>query len=210
MLVTITASLPNETQLASQLLAAVAKEVRRRVILAVPSIRARIALAIDQAVVSSPEFASLIGGKLQAQLGVRDPVPALRAVVDGITKGMEVVPLSPIGDSVGGVSVHILRTDLSEVLGSPLATFVSEGGYRIDWLNWLLTAGDAIVIADYEFVPGNSAASRTKLGVMLKRGGWRVPPEFAGTTRDNWLTRALGTLDASVEAILTEEVARVL
>jgi len=31
---------------------------------------------------------------------------------------------------------------------------------------------------------------------------WRVPPEYAGTVRDNWTTRALSRVDSSITKII--------
>lgn len=191
-----------------------ARRLNARLPQAVGPVRARIAQAVRAAVEASPEYASLRGGKLQAELGVVDPQGAVEHVVAGIANAMQVElrPVVATGTAiVGGMTVRLLRTDLSDVFDAPGASFKSEGGYQIDWLDWLLTAGDSFIVVDYEFVPGPHPGSRTGLGVMRKAAvGWRVPPEFAGKPDDNWLTRALGSLDDDMAIILAQELGRVM
>lgn len=178
-------------------------------------IRRKVRDTVERALRASPEFDSLAGGRLQAELGVADSLSAMRAIADAIVGVSEVThqPVSVSGENLtGGLTVSVLRTDLGEVLAIPGATFTSEGGYQIDWLDWLLTKGDQFIIAEYVFVPGEHPGSRTGLGIMAKaqQGGWRVPPEFAGTINDNWLTRSLGGAEPAIAEIIQQELLRVL
>lgn len=166
----------------------------------------------------SPEYASLHGGVLQAQLGLVAPTTQVEGVLQGLADGCrcDVVPPRVAGASLtGSVVVGILREDLSDVLSRPEASFVSENGHDVEWLRWLLTEGDRLIIADYGFLPASrmrpeavAKFSRTRLGIMRKKGTWGVPAEFAGSRGANWLTRALNLFEQVLGKILVEELQR--
>ena len=42
------------------------------------------------------------------------------------------------------------------------------------------------------------------MGIMIekKRGFWQVPPEFSGTSVDNFATRALGNIGDAIDKIV--------
>jgi hypothetical protein len=46
-----------------------------------------------------------------------------------------------------------------------------------------------MLVVNYHYTP-EAGFGRSKLGTMDKGGAWRVPPEFAGTLEDNFVTRA--------------------
>ena len=61
---------------------------------------------------------------------------------------------------------------------------------KLDWLNWLLTRGDDIIVGDYSFVE-RTGSGRSGLGDMVAGGMFRIPPEYSGTGDDNFITRTL-------------------
>lgn len=160
---------------------------------------------------SEPEGISLQGGSLQGELGVTKPVEAIRTISRIIILNMlwEIRPVTVLGGRIkGGLSIGLLRTDLSEILSLPVGTFVSEGGSRINWLEWLLTQGVSPQVRGYRFNPQGKATSRTGLGTMSKAKfgvNWRVPAFFAGTSTNNWVTRGLDKLgDYLLESLLRD------
>ena len=54
----------------------------------------------------------------------------------------------------------------------------------------MLTQGNATIITGYEYNAG-TGLGRSGGGNMKSGGAWRVPPEYAGTLDDNFVTRAL-------------------
>lgn len=204
--------LPDPESQARAILVELGKQMTALVRRAIPGIRVRLALLIERAIENSPEYHSLLGGELQAELGVADPVGAMRSIVNGIAGGMQVElrAFRPQGEQLsGGLSIRILRFTLEDALSAASASFQSEGDYRIDWLRWLLTSGTTLINDEYEFVAGGDFAhSRTGLGVMRRGGTWGVPAEFAGTVRDNWLTRALNGVGPLIEPLIAEELNR--
>ena len=64
----------------------------------------------------------------------------------------------------------------------------------MDKVRWLLTGGNRLILKDYVYVYDGSTRqwSRTSQGIMKHKGlGWRVPSEFAGSIRNNWITRGI-------------------
>jgi hypothetical protein len=204
---TIDIALP---ELLQGLLGGVVESLNRALIAMGPGVRRRTADAALARILDSPEYESLVAGDLRAQLGLANPEPVATAIAAAIQNGIQ-VDIEPVralaGNLSGGMTVSLLRGDLSEVLGVEGASFVSEHGFAVDWLKWLLTAGDAIVLVGYRFLRGSFPRhSRTGLGIMAKGGSWRVPAEFAGTEEDNWLTRALAQMGPDFEAIFEQEL----
>lgn len=150
-----------------------------------------------RAIREAPEAISLHGGRLQGELGpenwVRDRAidEVCRAVEANVV--VDVMPTLVRGEKIqGGFTLRLLSKGLRELRDAfDTAAFYSEHGFVIDWLRWLLLNGEDLIIADYHFVPGDQRGSRTGLGLMRKKGSWRVPGEFSGTESDNWLTRAI-------------------
>lgn len=169
--------------------------------------------AVEKAVRSSPEYFSLLRGRLWHELGLPDPPLFLEKLIETLQSDVH-VDLSLLkvrgGKFDGGLSIGILRSDYASILNLPIAQFRSEGGFSIDWLRWLLGSGPYLINAEYRFVPGPNNASRTGSGVMSRGGSWGVPPQFAGTYQDNWLTRALGTLEEPVSKVIQRELKKAL
>ena len=77
---------------------------------------------------------------------------------------------------------------------------LTKKGERLDWISWLLTRGDDIVVADYHVVPGNHGRSGD--AVMKQGDFFRVRPEYSGTLDDNCITRALENREKEIANIL--------
>lgn len=211
-MLTLQAAPINERELASAILAEVAKKLNQGLVGAVGRIQTRVAAVIEDAITASPEYHGLVGGQLQGELGVVDPERAVRGIIDAIVENVKVESLgaSISGGAIGGgLVIRILKSDFSDASSANGVSFLSEQNYRIDWLDWLLTKGDEIIVVDYEFQAGSFRQSRTGLGIMAaSKRGWKVPQEFVGTPADNWLTRALEKAEPEIEAAIGVEIGR--
>ena len=188
-----------------------AKQIGDRARKAVPKWQRKLRALIAQSIVDSPEYDSLHGGRLQAELGPVRPDVTINAIIAGIQRGLliDVSPITVSGNDLSGyIEIMFFKKDLSEVLGTPGSSFTSEGGSFIDWLKWLLTRGDEIIIKTFHFKPGRNphGISRTGLGYM--RGGytWHVPSEFAGYENDNWLTKTLDSHSIYIVDMILEDL----
>lgn len=162
---------------------------------------------------AQPEYSSLMGGKLMAEFGLPDASSRLSNIMQTIESGaiVQTKPLSINGGKIkGSIKLQMIKKDFSDLLSLGDASFVTEKGSTLQWLQWLLIEGDTAIIADYGFVLGSFPSSRTGMGVMRQFGGafWRVPPEFAGTINNNWITRAISAASGDIQKEI-ESLARI-
>jgi len=156
---------------------------------------------IEDAVSSQPEYVSLLGGQLRSELGVPDAGSRINSIFTEWKNNAIVIyePISTKGSSIiGGFSIDMIKSDFSDILALPLSEVVDDvSGSIIPWLRWLLLDGGKILIRNYKVQLGNNSRSRTGGAIMIQsdKENWRVPSQFAGTSNNNWITRALSTYD---------------
>lgn len=100
----------------------------------------------------------------------------------------------------------MIQSDYTDVLNSSAAVFKTEKGTDLNWLEWLLLFGSKTIIKDYEVEFGYNPRSRTGQAIMrgVKRGKWSVPYEFSGTQNNNWITRAIDSVESDIYKTLSE------
>ena len=187
----------------------ISKKVKRESLAIKTNITDQLRKAVREALVSTPEYQSILRGKLKAELGIPNSSSRIMAVIDTwvnnifVTVKTGTTPLLLI-------DIGIIKEDYSDVLSLPQAqyTYKSKRGQgEIPWLRWLLLEGDKRIITRYEF-SNNPRGSRTGMGIMKKKekGSWQVPPEFSGTSVDNFATRALGNIGNIIDKIVERAI----
>lgn len=162
---------------------------------------------ITQSILNSPTTHSLLyGGQLQAEFGVTysDGINTIAEILLILRESakLEYIPVKKIGNTIKGVIrlVALAPEDIQRIIQLPSGSYTSNSGKRVEWLKWLLTEGDKIIIRDYEIdYQKGLDKSRSGLAIMVKKPGgrgWRVPPEYSGVEKDNFITKAVdGILD---------------
>ena len=165
----------------------------------------RIQSSIEGWIRTQPEIASLesegIPGTLNAQLGLY-PGQATLAVSDIVNSIISTidVKIRPIDNKLrGGVDFSIQPEYFRNLLGIPSGFVVALSG-PLHWLNWLLLEGTSTIVYGFSYVPDFSG--RSGGGTMTGGGAWRIPPIYAGTESDNFVTRALTNKDRELSTIL--------
>lgn len=161
---------------------------------------------VVNSIMSEPEYSSILSGTLLHEFGLPDPSGRLTEIINAIknSKNIQSRPPRISGGSIkGSFKFSMIKQDFSDLLSLGGASFVTEKGSVLNWLNWLLLEGDSVIITDYSYSVDGPGKSRTGLGVMVSGGSWRVPPEFAGNIRNNWITRAIDKVMPEVEASVT-------
>lgn len=203
--------LSNAGDINRQILAAIRDHMSSVFVKAIPSIRDKIKVLIKEALVAQPEYSSLISGQLKYEFGI----PAsqqVNAIIDLWVNNIQVDYNPPVARSTtitGGLSLSAIEADYSDVISSEAAIVVdSMSGAVLPWLEWLLLYGGKIIVKNYSVKFGPNPRSRTGMAVMVETNGknWRVPPEFAGTLNNNWVTRALDTIDDKILDIIQAEI----
>ena len=188
----------SDAAIAKKAMAQIASSLNRALMHAVPIVGTKIKALVGQAIQSSPEWKELHGGILQAELGVPQSSARLKEILDIWMNSLRItrVPVKLTGTKIsGGFAIGMIEQNWADVLSSPSASYVTEKGTLINWLEWLLIAGDKTIISKYYFTShvGPKAKSRTGLGIMRQnnKSRWHVPREFSGTAQNNFVTRSL-------------------
>lgn len=183
---------------------------------AVSAIRTRLQALCDSLIQRTEEYESLLNGELLAELGIPNVHQRLENILAVIRDNIEVmaIPVQTRGKRlVGGLTIGILRSGFDDILSLSDASYVSQpSGETIPWLQWLIGEGDRIIVLNfhvqYDLSSTERARSRTGLALMVKGGGWRVPPEYSGTYEGNFLTRAFNAIEveAAIANIMSQEI----
>ena len=165
--------------------------------------------AVRESLMATPEYQSIIQGKLKAQLGIPESDTRILSIIDTWVNNISVKVKTGTSPLLL-IDIGLIRTDYGDVLSLPQATYTyrsKHGQGEIPWLKWLLLEGDKRIITKYEF-SSNPRGSRTGMGIMVRksRGSWQVPPEFSGTSVDNFATRALGNIESVIDKIVEKAV----
>jgi len=167
----------------------------------VPALRTRIRSIIATALYNSPEITSLSGGTLMADFGLTsDPS---NAIVSSVVSSMSITtrPTTSSSSTIrGGFTLTMQPSDYSNILSLPVSQQIIDGG-SIPWLEWLLTLGDAIIIANFgvEYGP----FGRTGRAHMLESAKpFKVDSSFSGTPNNNFITRAIQGASQQIETAI--------
>lgn len=166
---------------------------------------------IQNAIINSPEYQSILNGQLQYEFGIPDPGQKLSGLLNLWINNVEVVYNQPIisGNKIkGSFSVNMIKIDFSDVLYSEYAVVIDNlRGYTLPWLEWLLLEGNKTIIQNYNIIIGPSRYSRTGMAIMKESSSsWKVPSQFAGTISDNWITRAIDKSDSEIQNVIDRAV----
>ena len=174
----------------------------------VSQMQSKIPEIVVQNIISQPEYSALLSGNLQYELGITNPSARLSEILDTIRSGAIINTQTPkvVSNKISAkAKLQMIQKDFSDLLSLGSASFTSEKGSEIDWLRWLLIEGDSVIISDYNFILGPSKASRTGMGIMRQSSGgsWRVPPEYAGSINNNWITRAIDSAVPQIDQLIS-------
>ncbi len=172
-----------------------------------PTVCRKVETAIHNALVpaleASEEYQALVNGPLDAHFGLPDARKRANAIIQKAADSVhcQAVQVRARGDKLtGGLRITAIPSDFADLLALPEASLTTGKGANLPWLQWLLTAGDSIIIADYGIDFGAYPRSRSGEAIMMKgKTAWKVPIGVSGTLRDNWFTRVTATLQSQIE-----------
>lgn len=154
-------------------------------------------LTIDN-IKKEPEYASLKNGQLKYELGIPNST-IIDSVIEEICEGT--VSRGAVKSTSRGVSGNIKYvvmdgTKVASSMSGPNGMVQDSKGYSLPWLKWLLTQGTATIVKNFEVKLGPNPSSRTGMAIMVESDtNWSVPPQFAGVEENNWITRAIESID---------------
>jgi hypothetical protein len=192
----------------------VAPKVDKLLVKAKPAIQNRISNLLRIAIQGSATVQDLKNGQLRVDFGLTDDAAA-SAVVDIVNAVLSSINVffkkTPRGKTLGTLVIQIDPASVSAIVQtSSIGSYLSDG-YKITWLDWLMTRGTEVVVEGFEVVSTASYDDRSRSGggFMLQTGGaFRVAPEFAGTAGDNFVSRAIIANGPNIRRIIQEEFRR--
>jgi hypothetical protein len=152
---------------------------------------------VYNAVYNCVEMEQVRGGSLRHELGLPSSQGSVvsEQIARTVSQSVFVEVQKPRGKNSGGLIVNIQPTNFANVLsvsGSTVDYFSKRNkeNVTLEWLDWLLTRGDAIIVGKFHFEP-TAGRGRTGGGRMEKGGSWKINSQFSGTVSDNFISRAL-------------------
>lgn len=177
---------------------------------ALVNIQNNLSILVADALRSEPEYQSLLSGQLKAELGIPD-TDMIESVVVALSQAINInkKPISIKTNGIsGGFTINMIKSnDLSGVIKNAAASInVTEGS--IPWLEWLTLKGNEILVKDYIVKLGPNPNSRSGMAIMKGSVGdaWRVPPMFAGTENNNWITRAISRIENNIYDLIIKSI----
>ena len=187
--------LENDGEISKKILNALTKEVNK----SLKKVSSRKMLAplqkiIGDSLAKSDEIASLSSGQLRYDFGIPAGIDVVTPIISAVVGGI-FIQSSPVklvgGQFKGSVQFHMQPTDMSNLLSLPQGMITSEKGASLPWLQWLLTLGDQIIVADFGVVYG-TGLGRSGGGQMASAARpFKVNSRFSGTIDNNFVTKAI-------------------
>jgi hypothetical protein len=203
--------LESDKQVRTLILNSLLSEVNKTIQKSLPIINLSIQKIVAKALRDEPEYLSLKTGTLRYELGIANP-NSIDELVQALVETGQIdnknTKITNYGISGGFVYKMIGKQDLQAITLSSNARVIDlQRQYSLPWLEWLLFEGSSPIVKNYEVVLEPSTYSRTG-GALMKRSNtnWRVPPQYAGTITNNWITRALSTCEKQVVAIIQSTI----
>lgn len=180
-----------------------AKEIKAMFQRAKTKIHADIINLIIEALYKSPEIASLQSGKLKMDFGLdTDPTEELIYSIANSTYVYFRDFKFTQGSVKNVLSIYIQPEDFNNILNKDFAKVITEKGEELPWLQWLLLAGDAVVVTQYHVSYGAYENSRAGGAIMKPSGFFRVDPAFSGDAEDNFITRCISQYENQIFEIV--------
>lgn len=185
--------------------AALAPLLNRRVNKNKAELIKRVRQFVETQIKLQPEVQELMHGagpgSLNAMLGISasDGAEAVNSIIREISNTMR-IDLVPFNKNFkGGINLIFANIDIYNLSLMAEGQKLTLSG-NLDWLNWLLVRGDSPIIIGFRYKA--DTRGRTGGGIMLPGSFFRIPPEYSGTSDNNFITRALSGKEQ--EAKITE------
>jgi len=168
----------------------------------------KVNLLIPNWIKSQPEIVSLLSkdsSSLAGHFGISGSTSSIVEIIVSSVTSSTSLKFIPYNDKlVGGLELYFQPSNFSNLLSLPQGHATYSGG-DLHWLDWLLTRGDSIIVANYQYNP-QTGLGRSGLGNMVAGNSFRVPPQFSGTKDDNFITRSLigPTQEKEITQIFTQ------
>lgn len=142
---------------------------------------------------SQPEILSLKSYDTSSLVGIFGLAGSTESIVNNIVSSIVNsinIRFAPYDKNLnGGLELNFQPDTFANLLALPDGHTKLFNG-DLHWLEWLLKRGDSTIIVNYQYNP-QTGLGRSGLGNMVRGNSFRVPPQFSGTDKNNFVTRAL-------------------
>jgi len=203
--------LEKDSDIANSIFNAIKDDLTQVMNKAEPEVQRKVKEILADSLRTEPEYQSLKSGILRAELGIQYP-DTVDKIVEKLseTVSIEHEPITFTARGIkGGFKLVAIKSDNISGLIEDADAFVSDDarGYKLPWLEWLLLRGSDKIIKNYEVSFGASKYSRSGMAIMKdSSSSWRVPPQFAGTIKNNWTTRAVTKAEDAIKSAITSTI----
>jgi hypothetical protein len=196
--------LESNQEIYKKILAALLPDIRKYMLKAKNKLTTNLKPIIKNLIESSPEYNSLLFGQLKYEFGIPNSEEKLSRLLDVWTNNIQITfeqPKVTNNRITTSLSIFMIKSNFSDVIYQDFASVLDkERGYSLPWLKWLLLDGRKVIVPKYEVVIGPNKYSRTGMAVMKKSTKfWKVPSEYSGTERNNWITRAIDSAQDQIQ-----------
>lgn len=202
--------LDTDADIKKKIITALKEEIDSTFNKAIPKINIDLQTALKQAIQNQPEYQSLLSGQLRLEFGIPNPNLSVETIINQWISNVNIERKPSTINSRGistGFSIGMVASDYGDVLALSEASVTDVKGYSLPWLNWLLLQGGKIIVRNYSVELGPFSTSRTGGAIMRPSStNWRVPPEFAGTLTNNWVTRAIDSIESDIFSIIQKNI----
>lgn len=203
--------LEKDNQINKLILSSLSDEINSVFKLSLSSILSSTKNLIKNALISQPEYNALKSGQLRFEFGIPN-ADNIDSIIDTMcnTTIIDFRPVNFNSNSLsGGFIITFLDNNaLDSIISSSEASVQDSDGYSLPWLRWLLNEGVKPIVKSYKVKMGPNNRSRTGMAIMVKsNSSWTVPPQYAGTSSNNWISRAINDIDDSrILSIIQSEI----
>jgi len=174
------------------------------------SIEQNMRLRVSRDFLNSPQANELVYGILRYDLGLQlsEATGVLESIARVISDDLHFI-VTPVNAQQVDAIVSFIKSDYTEILTLPNASFISKKGYEVKWLDWLLSKGGEQVVQNFHvaYVVGPKAkSSRSGGALMYNKGAFIIPDPFKGTFLDNFITRAFENIEIYVWQLILNAV----
>ena len=186
---------------------ALAKEFNKTISQNVTQIYRGLQPLISSALLTSPELTSVSGGLLRIDFGLTsDPSSSIvSAIVSSLDIQIQRATATSAGFK-GGLLIIMQPINYNNLFSLSVAEQMTAKGVSLPWLQWLLTLGQQIIVANFG-VDYQSGKGRTGGGYMtVDERPFKVSSQYAGTVDDNFITRAIDSVAPQIKGVIIKAI----
>lgn len=203
--------LESDSQIRQMILQSIKEHVEKALNRSIDPIAKEVKSLVVAALKTEPEYQSLISGTLRVEFGIPDTSVVdniIEMLVETLTITKKPIQINNFGLSGGFVMTMIKSDDIDGIIYTNEAIVTDvKNNHKLPWLEWLLLHANNPIVRNYEVKFGPNANSRTGMGIMVESDkNWRVPPEYAGSEKNNWTTRAISRIDNQLSRVIENNI----